>query len=319
MIRTSPAQPVMAGVVRLGVVALAVLGTRGEATAQLTYQTGQNVSPAFEGWEQNEDGSFSLLFGYMNRNWQEELDVPVGPDNSISPGPADQGQPTHFLPRRNRFTFKVRVPADFGEQEMVWTLTTKGKTEYAYGSLRIDYQIDDMVIASETGALGIGRSTAASRANTAPTVMLEGDPVRRARTGEPVTLVAHVTDDGLPKSRRRSTSPPDGPPKLTARQLRPPTRITVAKVVGLNLAWFVFRGEGNVTFDPLQVKVWEDTRTDANSPWAPHWEAPEVPEDGRWEIRVTFDRPGTYVLRGRADDGGLYHDVDVTIIVSPVT
>lgn len=47
-----------------------------------------------------------------------------------------------------------------------------------------------------------------------------------------------------------------------------------------------------MTFDPLQVKVWEDTRTDANSPWAPHWEAPEVPEDGRWEIRVTFDRPG---------------------------
>jgi hypothetical protein len=96
-------------------------------------------------------------------------------------------------------------------------------------------------------------------------------------------------------------------------------RITVDKVVGLNLAWFVLRGEGAVTFDPLQVKVWEDTRTGANSPWAPLWVAPDVPEGGRYEIRVTFDRPGTYVLRGRADDGGLYDDVDVTIVVGPVT
>ena len=95
--------------------------------------------------------------------------------------------------------------------------------------------------------------------------------------------------------------------------------MTVDKVVGLNLAWFVYRGEGDVRFDPLQVKVWEDTRTGANSPWAPLWRAPEVPEGGRYEVTVTFDRPGTYVLRGRADDGGLYSDQDVTVIVSPAT
>jgi hypothetical protein len=285
--------------------------------AQLTYQEGQNVSPAYEGWLENDDGSFSLVFGYMNRNWQEELNVPVGPDNSISPGTADQGQPTRFLPRRNRFVFKVRVPADFGDQEMVWTLTTRGKTEHAYGSLRMDYKLDNMVIASETGALGIGVSDSASRANTPPTVTLEGDEVRRAKVGEPVTLVAYVVDDNLPRRRRRR--PPEDPTKLTEGQLRPPMRITVDKVVGLNLAWFVLRGEGAVTFDPLQVKVWEDTRTGANSPWAPLWVAPDVPEGGRYEIRVTFDRPGTYVLRGRADDGGLYDDVDVTIVVGPVT
>src|SRR5690242_5441075 len=74
----------------------------------LSYLRGQSISPAFEGWEQNEDGSFNMLFGYMNRNWEEEIDIPVGADNTISPGPADQGQPTHFYPRRNRFVFKVR-------------------------------------------------------------------------------------------------------------------------------------------------------------------------------------------------------------------
>ena len=58
----------------------------------------------------------------MNRNWEEELDVPVGPDNSFSPGNPDQGQPTHFLPRRNRFVFRVPAPKNFTEKdELIWT------------------------------------------------------------------------------------------------------------------------------------------------------------------------------------------------------
>jgi len=290
---------------------------------QETYSRGQNISPAFEGWERNEDGSFSFMFGYMNRNWLAELDVPVGPGNTFSPGPADRGQPTHFLPRRNRFVFKVRVPADWGDKELVWTLTTQGQTEYAYASLRPDYIVDDVVIASETGALGAGSSDATTRANTAPVIRLEGDETRQAAVGQPVTLVAYVEDDGLPKARRRP-EPDEAPPadaryRLSARQLRPPARVTVAKVVGLNLAWFVYRGVGEVGMDPPQVKVWEDTRTGANSPWAPLWRAPDVPADGRYAVTITFDRPGTYVLRSRADDGGLYSDAEVTVIVSPAT
>ena len=315
------------GVGLVGFAALALLLTSQQANAQLGYQTGQNISPAYEGWIPNDDGSFSLVFGYINRNWQEEIDVPVGPENSLSPGPMDQGQVTHFLPRRNRFTFMVRVPADFGDQEMDWTLTTQGKTEHAYGSLRLDYKLDNVVIASETGALGIGASNAEIRANTPPVLTVEGESVRRVGVGEPVTLVATIVDDSMEEAIRRqkaraeaaAAAPRDGPPKLSARQLNPPIRITVNKRVGLNLAWFVFRGEGKVTFDPLQVKTWEDTRFGANSPWAPLWTAPMVPEDGRWEVKVTFDRPGTYVLRGRADDGALYHDQDVTIIVAPVS
>jgi len=308
--------------------ALGLVATQ-PAGAQVSYQYGQNVSPAFEGWEENDDGSFSLVFGYMNRNWEEELDVPAGPENSFSPGMADRGQPTHFLPRRNRFVFKVRVPADFGDQEIDWALTTKGKTEHAYGSLRMDYKLDNIVIASETGALGIGASNAATRANTPPVLTVQGDAVRTVRVGESVTLIATIADDGLEAAIRDSQrrervaaeaeAAASGPPMLSARQLRPPTRITVFKVVALHLAWFVYRSEGEVEFDPPQVKTWEDTRAGANSPWAPLFVRPPVPEDGRWEVTVTFDRPGTYVLRGRADDGALYHDQDVTIIVRPIT
>lgn len=309
------------GTFALTLIALLTLAAHQPSSAQETYSKGQNISPAYEGWEQNPDGSFNFMFGYMNRNWLEEPDVPVGIENNFSPGPEDRGQPTHFLPRRNRFVFKVRVPADWGDKELVWTLTTAGKTEQTFASLRLDYIVDNMIIASETGALNAGFSTPGSRANTPPVVMLEGDTVRSATVGQRVTLVATVDDDGLP-SVRSSTQQPDtsdAPPKLSTRQLRPPSRITVAKVNGLHLSWFTYRGQGEVTFDPFQVKVWEDSRTGGNSPWSPLWTAPPVPEDKRWEVGVTFDRPGTYVLRGRADDGGLFGDTQVRFIVAPIS
>src|SRR6266446_2774346 len=75
--------------------------------AQEAFLNGQNIAPVFEGWEPNSDGSFNLVFGYFNRNWEEELNLPIGPNNILEPGPPDQGQPTHFYPRRNRFLFKV--------------------------------------------------------------------------------------------------------------------------------------------------------------------------------------------------------------------
>src|SRR5687768_1015973 len=158
-------------VIAFGVAAAMLLAFQvGTASAQMrsSYSSGQNVAPAFEGWEENADGSFSFVFGYMNRNWEEELNVPAGAENSFSPGPADRGQPTHFLPRRNRFVFKVRVPADFGNKELVWTLTANGVTKKAYASLKPDYLIDNMVIASENGSLGAGTSSPESRANIPP-------------------------------------------------------------------------------------------------------------------------------------------------------
>jgi hypothetical protein len=292
--------------------------------AAQTYSRGQNVSPAFEGWEQNEDGSFNFLFGYMNRNWEEEIDVPIGPENNIEPGGPDRGQPTHLLPRRNRFVFRVRVPSDWGTKEMVWTLTTKGKTEKAFASLKPDYFIDDVVIASETGALGAGTSSPEIRANKRPEVKLDAT-TRTAKVGERVELVAWVTDDGVPKPRRTPTAAQlaaaararnASPTTPRNPVLTPPSRITVGKRTGLHLSWFVYRGSGPVRFDPMQIKVWEDTRAGANSPWAPLWTPPPMPKDGKIVTHASFDAPGTYVLRARADDGALYADQDITITVS---
>ena len=68
------------------------------------------------------------------------------------------------------------MPANFTEKdELVWTLTTNGKTEKAYASLRDDYMVDDVVKASETGALGAGTSSPEVRANKPPVVKVEGE------------------------------------------------------------------------------------------------------------------------------------------------
>src|SRR5579859_1356965 len=108
---------------------IAVLLAGVTAPAQTRFASGQDVVPVFEGWERNPDGSFNLVFGYMNRNYEEQVDIPVGPDNKVEPGPADQGQPAHFYRRRQQFVFKINVPKDFGKKEVVWTLTHAGKTE----------------------------------------------------------------------------------------------------------------------------------------------------------------------------------------------
>jgi hypothetical protein len=295
------------------------------AGQSLTFSKGQNVAPAYEGWEQDADGTKYFLFGYMNRNWEEEIDVPIGADNSFNVGGADQGQPTHFLPRRNRFVFKVRVPSGFSEKdELIWALTTNGKTEKAYATLRPDYIVDDVVKASETGALGAGTSSPEVRSNKPPSVRVEELKSRSVKVGEWVALTADVKDDGVPKPRDLSRvaaaqaraaqqSTAATPPRNPA--MSPPTRITVGKNLGLHLSWFLYRGPGTATFDPPQVKAWEDTRAGANSPWAPLWAAPKLPADGKVPVMVKFDTPGTYVLRCLADDGALTSGEDVTIVV----
>ena len=325
---------------RNGACALLLLAFATAAGAQsLSYTKGQSVAPAYEGWEQAADGTKYFVFGYMNRNWEEEIDLPIGPDNGFNvggdrgagaPGVGfDQGQPTHFLPRRNRFIFKVRVPAGFGEKdELIWTLKSHGATEKAYATLRPDYILDDVVKASETGALGAGTSSPEVRSNKPPLLRIVEANTRNIKVGQQVTLVSEVKDDGIPKRRGagagaavRATGAGgvsgDNTGALIARAASsPPVRITVGKNVGLHVTWFLYRGPGTVTFDPPQVKAWEDTRAGANSPWAPIWMPPPIPADGKQPVTVTFSEPGTYVLRCRADDGALVSDEELTIIVT---
>jgi hypothetical protein len=253
-------------------------------SGQVRYATGQNVVPVFEGWERNADGSFTMVFGYMNRNYEEEVDIPVGPNNSLEPGGADQHQPTHFYPRRQQFVFKVRVPADWGKKDLVWTLTSHGKTEKAYASLMPIWEIDSGVYQQNRGGPGeLGEP------DDAPTAKLEGAAERSLALNAPLTLDVYVVDDGRPTARpSQSGSNPrvEGPLRQAVVKLAPGMR--------LGVVWVVYRGDARaVSFSPAKAAV----------------------ADGKASTTVRFNAPGTYVLRGYADDGVLFDTVDVTVTV----
>ncbi len=102
---------------------------------------GQSVTPAFEGWFRNPDGTFSIMVGYYNRNLKQALDIPIGPDNKFEPGEVDRGQPTHFMPGRGWGPFVVVVPKDFGDKELTWTLTVNGQTNTVPINIRPPWEI----------------------------------------------------------------------------------------------------------------------------------------------------------------------------------
>lgn len=281
--------------------------------------SGQDVAPAFEGWRNNPDGTIDLMFGYFNRNQEQQLDVPVGSDNQIEPGGPDQGQPTHFYPRRNRFVFSIRVPKDFGKKELVWTLTTNGKKNTAYATLHPDYYTDDIVIMNDLGAGGSGGGGYNINGNKPPTLKVEGEKSRTVSVGQPLSLAAVATDDGIPKRRVVPLIVPwteDTNSGRANRRARIGSRCCADSASGLRLSWFVYRGPAaNVTFDPPQFEHWEDYRDGRNSPWSAGWEPPPVPPDNRWVARATFSQPGTYVVRALAHDGGLMTSEDITVVV----
>lgn len=314
--------------------AAAIVVARADLFAQtrFSYSTGQPLEPAYEGWWKNADGSYSLFFGYMNTNWQQEFDIEVGAENQFSPGQPDRGQPTHFYPRRNPFLFTIEVPADFGTSELVWTLTANGQTRKAYASLKPDYEIDKQVISTEIGGDN-GSLADALRTNIPPDLQVEGAKTRAVKVGEPIELAAIAGDpDNLPARRDGKPQPgveptkiaaaakprPGPPPNSPAVVYRPPVAVVASAGPGLAMSWIVYRGSAEaVKFSPDQMKTWMDTRAYANSRWSPPYVIPEPPQGGRWTTTVTFSKPGTYVLRAVASDGSLFTYDNLTVKVTP--
>lgn len=248
------------------VLALAVLAALDPSpvAAQLPLggvpSSGQPVYPVFEGWYRNPDGTYSISFGYFNRNAEEVVEILVGPDNFITPGERNQGQPTHFRPRRHWGVFAVTVPAGFSG-EVVWTLRARGETIAIPGRLHPNWQIDAL-----EGEAGSG--------NTPPVLRFAPDGATgsgpggitagplHAKAGVPLMVTVWARDDGKGATNvagvRRSATP-------------------------LTLTWFKHQGPGSVTFSEATPTL---TAT-----------------DGKAVTTATFDTPGEYVLRVRANDG----------------
>jgi hypothetical protein len=269
------------------------------------------VVPVFEGWERNPDGTINMVFGYMNRNYEEETEIPVGPNNMFEPGPADQGQPAHFYPRRQEFVFKVKVPKDWGDKDLVWTLKSAGKTEKAYGSLLTTWEIGNLVY--QENRRGAGDVTYPEEPDQAPSVEMVGSARRTVAVGEPLTLSVEVSDDGHPKPRVRPVrgGRPAGDNVPDSPKIQSPVTQAVVKLdpgVRLGVTWVLYRGgPGTVTFNPMRVGV-----VKAGPPGSA---STAEAIGGRGTTTATFSQPGTYILRAYADDGILTTPVDVTVTV----
>ena len=254
------------------------------AIPQTKFVSGQNVVPYFEGWIRNADGSFDLVFGYFNRNWQEELAIPAGPDNKFEPGAPDRGQPTYFLPRRQGWVFRVRVPADFGKQVLTWTIKANGKTETAYGELLPVEEITERIIMTR-GNLNPGEGDP----NKPPAITIA--VAATAAAGQPVALTANVTDDGLPKPR--VTAQRTAATDATRIQAQANSSAT-PRPRGLTVTWMQLRGPTKVTFDPA---------------------GPSPVAGGAVVTAARFPSPGVYAVRATASDGALSTKSDLTITV----
>jgi len=243
----------------------------GQQIPEPRKQFGASVTGAFEGWFVNKDGSRSFLVGYFNRNTQQELDIPIGPDNRIEPGGPDMGQPTHFLTNRRYGMFIVPVLKDFTAQDkFTWTLTVNGQVTSIPLRLNTDYVVSPFSEIAVNNTPPSIRFEQNGPVIQGPLATLDGADVRKASLSAPLALTVWVTDD------MKYTSGTSAP--LTTP--RPPVTLT----------WSKYRGAGTVTFDKPRPEV--EKLPDAT----------DTMFSGKATTNVKFSEPGDYVLHVTAND-----------------
>jgi hypothetical protein len=226
-------------------------------------ERGSSISPAYEGWYENADGSFSLLLGYFNRNSKQALDIPIGPNNRVEPGGPDQGQPTHFEVGRQWGVFAVKVPKDFGTKALTWTIVANGETQTIPFTLNKGYPISPykelgmgnqppVLAFAEAGAKVTGPPTATAASFT-------------GTVNQPVAIGVWVEDPKAPGAEEGGRG--------RGFSLTP----SVATV-----SFHKFRGPGNVKFDKARFPVNKQGEKVTGA--------------------ATFDAPGEYLLRVQAND-----------------
>ena len=212
--------------------------------------SGSNIYPAFEGWYQNPDGSFTLLAGYYNRNKKQVLDIPIGPENKIEPGGPDQGQPTHFEVGRGWGTIAIKVPKDFGDKKLIWTLTANGRTVSVPFGLTKGYQIEPFLDAAMGNRPPTIKFTEKGPDLTGPPPPLSQAFAISGVVGEAVPIKFWITDDGHeePPTGGGAAAPPPGGAAAQA----PPRRARISATLTK------YRGPGEITFASARPTVEKD-------------------------------------------------------------
>jgi hypothetical protein len=264
--------------------------------------SGEAIFPAFEGWGELKDGTTVLLLGYYNRNKNQELDIPVGPDNRIEPGGPDYGQPTHFYTDRQWGLFTIEVPKDFGTRKLTWTLTANGQTSASTFWLNPQYKLSfykNLASGNEPPIIKF--------APDGPT--FTGPPHGFAQTlsatvNQPLPLTLWASDQGetVEDWERAALDLIRSRPPAPARAGNDPVAIIGGRVIGsggrrgassggaipdITVSWKKHRGGGDVRFAHDQI------------PLVTHGD-PKVFLEAK--TSATFNAPGEYVIRGQVGD-----------------
>jgi len=245
----------------------------GQTLPEPRKQFGASITGAFEGWYENADGTRGFLVGYYNRNTQEELDIPIGPNNRIEPGGPDLGQPTHFLPSRQFGMFTISVPKGFTpEDKLTWTIYANGTYTSIPLRLHPDYVISPFSEIAVNNTPPVIKFEENGAALQGPVATLTNAAVRTVSLSEPLALTMWVTDD------MKYTSGTNAP-MTTAR---PP----------VTLVWSKYRGPGSVTFDKAKPAVEQLAATGST----------KAAFSGKATTNVKFSEAGEYVLHVTAND-----------------
>jgi len=257
----------------------------------IKFASGREIVPYLEGWIKNPDGTFDFVFGYFNRNQEQELVIPAGPENSVMPGGPDRGQPTFFLAKRQPRMYRVRVPKDWGDKALTWTLTANGHTEKVVAKLLPAYEKDEVFITTNNST---GEVFGEVDPNQPPTITTS--PTLTASVNAPLTLMATVKDDGLPKPRvvaPRPVAQPTSPEAARFQSQRNNSGQGRQQQMGTRVTWLEYRGPGKVTFETTTVPVTGDQAV----------------------TTAKFSVPGTYTLFATASDGKLSTRTQVVVTV----
>ncbi len=259
-----------AGAIAGGVFLSAVSAQPPAAVPEPRRGAGDSVTPAFEGWFYNPDGTRAFLVGYYNRNSRQEIDIPIGPNNRIEPGGPDMGQPTHFLNGRQWGMFFIPVPREFKPTDSyTWTLVANGQ------SLSIPFRLHADYVMSPFSEIAVGNTPPVLRFEPngktfqGPAASLATAPSRTATVGTPMPLDVWIADD------MKYTSGTNAPPAGS----RQPVSMSVSK----------YRGPGKVTFEKAKPPI----EKLANG---------SMPFNGKATATVTFSEAGDYVLHVIGND-----------------
>jgi hypothetical protein len=172
-------------------------------------QQGQPIYPAYDGFLQNPDGSYTIAFAYFSHN-ADVVTIPPGPNNAFAPDPHDRQQPTTFKPGHWRFQCVMVVGADF-DGKMVWNLSYAGTTT---GTSQKMMQSNWNLVegAEDLKMLDYAKAPRGVCLNRPPVVRVLGAVTRNgiatlsATVAEQTSLFGSVNDEGLPRGKALTAS-----------------------------------------------------------------------------------------------------------------